>query len=47
MKTNKILGGFLILEGIGSILFSGDAREISQFGRLIRIGIGTYVYSIE
>ena len=42
--TNKAIGGFLVGEAILSILFSADKSNLSQSGRLIRIGIGYYVW---
>ena len=43
--TNKAIGGFLVGEAILSILFSEDKSNLSQSGRLIRIGIGYYVWT--
>jgi hypothetical protein len=42
--TNKAIGGFLVGEAILSILFSEDKSNLSQSGRLIRIGIGYYIW---
>ena len=43
--TNKAIGGFLVGEAVLSILFSADKSNLSQGGRLIRIGIGYYVWT--
>lgn len=43
--VNKVIGGFLVGEAILSILFSADKGNLSQGGRLIRIGIGWYIWT--
>lgn len=45
VQSNKYIGGFFITEAIISILFSQDKRTISQTGRLLRIGMGYYIYN--
>ena len=45
--VNKAIGGFLVGEAILSILFSADKSNLIQTGRLIRIGIGYYVWNRE
>lgn len=47
MVATKLIGGFLILEAIASMMYSEDKRGVSQVGRLVKIGVGTYVYNIE
>ena len=42
--TNKAIGGFLAGEAILSILFSSDKSNLIQTGRLLRIGIGYYIW---
>lgn len=42
--TNQYIGGFLIADGGLSLIFSGCKSPMSQIGRLIRIGIGIYIY---
>lgn len=42
--TNEHVGGFLIIEGIASLLFSQNKQLIPQAARLVRIGIGAYIY---
>lgn len=43
--AEKATGGFLIGEAALSILFSEDKRALPQFARLVRIGIGYYIFS--
>lgn len=43
--TNKAIGGFLVGEAVLSILFSEDKSNLSQSGRLVRIGIGYYIWT--
>ncbi|MDD3474307.1 MAG: hypothetical protein PHP08_00205 [Candidatus Dojkabacteria bacterium] len=43
--TEEYVGGFLMIEGAASIIFSGCKSSTSQLGRLLRIGIGYYIYS--
>ncbi len=43
MSANKIIGLFLISEGLLSIIYSQDRQNISQFGRVGRICIGIYL----
>ena len=43
--TNQYIGGFLIAEGGLSLIFSNCKSPTSQIGRLIRIGLGIYIYS--
>ncbi len=45
MTTNQLIGSFLFIEGLGSILYSQDKRTLSHIGRLIRMGIGYYIYN--
>ena len=42
-KTLIILGTFLVIEGILSLVFSTAQDPLSMLGRLIRIIIGTYL----
>lgn len=42
--TNQYIGSFLFIEGLASILYSKDQQPISHIGRLIRMGIGYYIY---
>lgn len=42
--TDKVIGGFLIGEASLSIVLSEDRRKLSQFGRLLRMGIGYYIW---
>jgi len=39
----RVIGLFLIAEGILSILYSQDQQPISNFGRLLRIGAGIFL----
>jgi len=43
MTFLQIAGIYLVVEGLGSIFYSIDKREISQIGRLGRVGIGIYL----
>ena len=38
-----LTGGYLFVEGLGSILYSQDQRSLSQLGRLGRIAIGSWL----
>lgn len=42
--TNEHIGGFLMAEGILSILLAPNKEFIPQAARLIRVGIGFYIY---
>lgn len=42
---NQYLGAFLIAEGTASIAFSKCNYPLWQLGRLVRIGIGAYLYT--
>ncbi len=42
--TNEHVGGFLILEGLISLLFAPNKCLLPQSARLVRIGIGAYIY---
>ncbi len=42
--TNEHVGGFLILEGLISLLFAPNKCLLPQAARLVRIGIGGYIY---
>lgn len=44
-SINNYLGAFLIAEGTTSLIFSKCNHPAWQLGRLIRIGIGVYVYT--
>lgn len=41
----QYIGGFLMGEAGLSILFSMDKSAVSQLGRLIRVGIGYYIFT--
>ncbi len=43
MDANKVIGSFLAIEGLLSIIYSQDKQTISQFGRVGRICIGIYL----
>lgn len=43
---NNYLGAFLIAEGTASIAFSKCSFPLWQIGRLIRVGIGLYLYTL-
>ena len=40
----KILGGYLFVEGWMSIAYSQDQRSFSNVGRLGRMGIGIWLF---
>lgn len=42
--TNSEVGGFLIAEGIISLVFAPNKDFIPQAARLVRVGIGFYIY---
>lgn len=42
--TNEYIGGFLVIEGGLSIIFSECKSPLFQIGRLLRMGIGYYIY---
>lgn len=42
--TDEYIGGFLMAEGTLSVVASQCKGPISQVGRLIRIGLGYYIY---
>lgn len=43
MVLEEIFGGFLIVEGLTSIVFSQDQRALSQIGRLLRMAGGAWL----
>lgn len=43
---NQYLGGFLIAEGAASIAFSKCQYPLWNIGRLLRMGIGYYLYTL-
>ncbi len=43
--TNQYIGAFLMAEGTASIMFSRCNYSLWQLGRLLRIGIGYYIYT--
>ena len=45
-ELNQYLGGFLVAEGAASIAFSECKYPLWQLGRLARIAIGVYLYTL-
>ncbi len=45
LNKNQAIGGFLMVEGGLSMVLSTNKSTIFQIGRLIRIGIGYYIYT--
>lgn len=43
-SLEKIIGGYLFVEGWASIARSQDQRGLSNIGRLGRIGIGIWLF---
>lgn len=43
-SLEKIVGGYLFVEGWASIAYSQDQRSLSNIGRLGRIGIGIWLF---
>lgn len=43
LAGKQLAGGFLVVEGLLSILGSQDQRTISNLGRLGRMGIGLWL----
>lgn len=41
----KIIGGYLFIEGLASIIYSIDQKPLSNIGRLGRMGIGVWLFS--
>ena len=46
-KLFIVIGLFLVIEGVLSIMYSQDARQISHIGRIIRILIGIYLTQVK
>jgi hypothetical protein len=42
-KGEQLIGGYLFVEGLLSILKSQDQRTISNLGRFGRVGIGLWL----
>lgn len=43
-SLEKIIGGYLFIEGWASITYSQDQRSLSNIGRLGRMGIGIWLF---
>lgn len=43
MTLMQLAGIYLIAEGLASIFYSIDKRELSQIGRIGRVGIGLFL----
>ena len=43
-SLEKIVGGYLFIEGWASIAYSADQRNLSNIGRLGRMGIGIWLF---
>lgn len=43
-SLEKIIGGYLFVEGFMSIAYSQDQRSLSNIGRLGRMGIGIWLF---
>ena len=43
-SLEKIVGGYLFVEGWASVAYSQDQRYLSNIGRLGRIGIGLWLF---
>lgn len=43
-SLEKLVGGYLFVEGFASIAYSQDQRSLSNIGRLGRMGIGLWLF---
>ncbi len=43
-SLEKLVGGYLFIESLASIVYSQDQRSLSNFGRLGRMGIGAWLF---
>jgi hypothetical protein len=42
-KIEQLVGGYLFVEGLASIMYSYDQREISNIGRVGRMIVGLWL----
>ncbi len=42
--TNEHIGGFLVAEGMISLIFAPNKQIIPQAARIVRVLIGAYIY---